>query len=365
MTRQDKDLRHPISNDVQQKKIQKIAPMFYELDGIIYKTIPETSLYIGSRLISRLEAELGWFEGFIRHAPSIGTFYEDTLRQLITDFLPSTYKIGTGFVYDAYVESASKQVDILVYDDRKIAPYYKSGMFSIIRPEETISVSEVKKNLKKSDLKKIILETVGQNFGGNLSYPKGCFEINVFGFSSSMKTETIVSTIIDSLNLFLDDNSSMTCSGDFVGFGVEYITLPNIFLFDRSYYIKTRLEKLNNIKYRVVIDTIKSPFNKVINEYIENMLGTSSSFRPNYMTPELRMVCGSTTLEKPVFLFYRMSMQDLAQKIMGFEKRIKELKIIEKSPYEIIIPSSVDLNTFEELVDLTKKGIVTWCCLDM
>jgi len=86
-----------------------------------------------------------------RHWLSDGTYKERLIKQALREIIPSTLKVGDGFlVYrkDKNQEGfdVSRQVDILVYDDRFVAPLFKDGDFIVILAETAIAAIEVKSN---------------------------------------------------------------------------------------------------------------------------------------------------------------------------------------------------------------------------
>lgn len=49
----------------------------------------EHELFLGERLSRRVRAEQNWFEKLVRHAPTVGTFYESLLRDILREVLPA------------------------------------------------------------------------------------------------------------------------------------------------------------------------------------------------------------------------------------------------------------------------------------
>lgn len=99
------------------------------------------------------------------HYPSLGRYKERLLAQLIRDYIPTRYEVGTGFVlfphedfsppgglenHDPLNKSAftvSRQCDILVVDSSTVPPVFRDGDFLVVRPEAVIAVVEVKGSL--------------------------------------------------------------------------------------------------------------------------------------------------------------------------------------------------------------------------
>ena len=85
------------------------------------------------------------------HWQSDGTYKERLIKNTIREIVPSSLKVGDGFlVYkkdrneDGF--EASRQLDVIVYDDRYVAPLFRDGDFVIILAETAISAIEVKSN---------------------------------------------------------------------------------------------------------------------------------------------------------------------------------------------------------------------------
>ena len=99
------------------------------------------------------------------HYPSLGRYKERLLSQLIRDYIPSQFEVGTGFVlfphedssppggpeyHDPLNQSAfavSRQCDILVFDSTTVPPVFRDDDFVVVRPEAVSAVIEVKGSL--------------------------------------------------------------------------------------------------------------------------------------------------------------------------------------------------------------------------
>ncbi|MDZ7336772.1 MAG: hypothetical protein ONB32_16605 [candidate division KSB1 bacterium] len=83
------------------------------------------------------------------HWQSDGTYKERLLKNAIREIVPSTFKVGDGFLIyqkDKKQEhfEVSRQTDVLVYDDRFVAPIFRDGDFAIILAETALAAIEVK-----------------------------------------------------------------------------------------------------------------------------------------------------------------------------------------------------------------------------
>lgn len=104
------------------------------------------------------------------HYPSIGRYKEKLLAKLISEYIPKTFEVGTGFVlfpvekkfknkppngFDPLNMSAhiiSKQCDILVYDAGSVPVIFKDDDFVVLRPEAVKAVIEVKGSLNPKEV---------------------------------------------------------------------------------------------------------------------------------------------------------------------------------------------------------------------
>jgi len=83
------------------------------------------------------------------HWQSDGTYKERLLKNAIREIVPSTFKVGDGFlIYQQDKEQehleVSRQTDVIVYDDRFVAPIFRDGDFAIILAETALAAIEVK-----------------------------------------------------------------------------------------------------------------------------------------------------------------------------------------------------------------------------
>ena len=90
---------------------------------------------------SRLQA----LKEIVSHNPTTGTFAEALLRDLIAEFLPQRYAAATGFIIDGQIRS--KQIDLLVYDQREDLPVFRDGGFVVLTPGTARLAVEVKSQL--------------------------------------------------------------------------------------------------------------------------------------------------------------------------------------------------------------------------
>ena len=80
------------------------------------------------------------------HTGTRGSLAEALLREVIREFLPQRWAVGTGFVMAADGRRSS-QVDILVFDQLHNSPVYRDGELVVLSPGSAGVAVEVKSDL--------------------------------------------------------------------------------------------------------------------------------------------------------------------------------------------------------------------------
>ena len=150
--------------------------------GLLEKLYWNEENFLADRFHRKIKSETQWFENVIKHAPTVGSFYENLIRNTLREFAPTNNKVGTGFVYDSSRDKHGKQIDVLVYDDSDRSVVYRCDEFVVINPGSTISAIEVKKTLSATNLKDVVRSTFYNNLGWNGRKYKEINTINIFGF---------------------------------------------------------------------------------------------------------------------------------------------------------------------------------------
>jgi len=91
---------------------------------------------------ARLEAALE----IIHHNPTRGTLAENLLRDLLSEFLPQRWGVGSGFVVDP-AGQCSRQIDILIYDLFGRTPIYRDGSLVVATTRMARVALEIKSQL--------------------------------------------------------------------------------------------------------------------------------------------------------------------------------------------------------------------------
>ena len=356
----DRDLKEPINKTVaENQRIPSGDPMLIEVDGCLHLYHHENDLFLGERFSQRLRAEQDWFEKLIDHAPTVGTFYEDTLRALIDDVLPSRMKVGTGFIWDTATKKRSKQLDILVYDDSDEAPFYKRGQFVVVPPSLAIAQSEVKKTLKLQQLKEIIHSCVNSYFGDRFSEPLGCSHLNIFSYSSQTKTARIFDAVFDSLTVHAQNFHSKTKSGGKAVLAMRSIVLPQLYLFDRDSLVQSKLRARDDGKYDIIVSEVKASLKDGLNEFLSAMVlsrnQSDTELNRDFRTYPLHNVLREETIVPSIFLARHIPIIELLKYFPGEEHKIKGFRVRGQKPYMVVVPAGINLpviGSFDELKDI-------------
>jgi hypothetical protein len=96
--------------------------------------------------------QLSQVKTFIKkHNPTIGILTEEILRQFLSTFLPKGVSVEQGFIAGKGGD-LSKQIDIIIYDSQRFAPYYRINDIVVVPMESVIAIVEVKTTVKSKTL---------------------------------------------------------------------------------------------------------------------------------------------------------------------------------------------------------------------
>jgi hypothetical protein len=94
----------------------------------------------------------------ISHSGTRGGLAESLLRELIREFLPQRWAVGTGFIMGNSTDERgnalgirSNQIDILIYDQHRHAPVFKDGELLVLTPGSVAVAIEVKSSLETNN----------------------------------------------------------------------------------------------------------------------------------------------------------------------------------------------------------------------
>jgi hypothetical protein len=93
----------------------------------------------------------------VSHPTTRGDLAENLVRELIREFLPQRWAVGTGFIMEPVATAPGKitanrsnQIDVLIYDQFESAPVFKDGELVILSPGSAKVAVEVKSTLNKT-----------------------------------------------------------------------------------------------------------------------------------------------------------------------------------------------------------------------
>jgi hypothetical protein len=132
---------------------------------------------LGESLANRIDL-LAQLLGEVHH-PTTGRYKETLLADLIAEFVPGRYSVGTGFVLfpvesyevEGFGDEAegvlaiekhdpSRQMDIIVYDSHNYPVIYRDGDVVVLRPEAVRCLIEVKGQLNHEETEDIVAKFV-------------------------------------------------------------------------------------------------------------------------------------------------------------------------------------------------------------
>jgi hypothetical protein len=359
------DLTSKIPLRVQENQGQG-SGYFAEIDGLREEFYPPEDLVLGARLSRRLRADQKWFEKLVRHAPTVGTFYEALLRDILHDIKPARLHVGTGFVFDLERHKPSSQLDVIVYDSTNRAALFQSREFSVVSSDILVSAAEIKKTLTLKDLRQCIQKTVNFRFGTHRFSPPGVQFINLFAYASRCKTRAVADCIKDELARHIDHFHAQTVSGAAVMLNALFITLPRVYFFDRGEFIETAIRRNTNGVQGYLIDVLvlRSAADEKdgLNEFLSAMLveDNGSDLSPNLRAMPLRHAEYTLQIPRPLPLAMKISLRELAERIPKYRESLQELTICGQKPYAAFVPPDLDWSQVEDLETLCKLPGFGW-----
>ncbi len=140
-------------------------------DGFLRRSLPLTLLqtarycrcYTSNKMDNKthfktitqeLEALKNRVRNYTQHWLTDGEWKESVLRSILRRHLPTTVKVGRGFVITK--SGSSKQIDILIYDTSKPI-LYKDGDLVLVTPDAAKGIIEVKTSIDHSNLTNCLL----------------------------------------------------------------------------------------------------------------------------------------------------------------------------------------------------------------
>lgn len=336
-----------------------------EIDGLREEFYQHEDLFLGARLSRRLQADRNWFEKLVRHAPTVGTFYEALLRDALHEIIPAKLQVSTGFVFDIERCKASRQLDVIVYDNTDKAALFRNREFVVVSSDIFVSAAEIKKTLTLKDLRQHIQNTVNFRFGTHRSSPNGVQFINVFAYSSRCKTRAIAECIKDELLRHISNFHAQTVSGAAAMLVALYITLPRIYFFDRGDFIETTIRRTTEgPEYSIDVSVLRSAADEQdgLNEFLSAMMleDSGSDLRPNLRSMPIRHEEYSLRVPKPLLLAMKLSLRELVERFPKERKALQDLTIGGQKPSAAFVPTYLDWDTVHDLLTLQRVPGFSW-----
>lgn len=363
------DLKNKIPEDV----VKNQSPPFGErihllIDGLLHEYFHDDDLFIVKRLVNKMRSELGWFETISSHGPSVGDFYEALLKSSLHEIIPSSLKVGTGFIYDSECRFTSPQIDLIIYKDSEKPPIYKRSDFVIIDSKSVVSCTEVKKTLTTSILKTVIRNYINSNLGMSPLAPRGIQFLNIFTFYSKISIEKIASIILNELTNFLNQTEVETKGGNKGYLFLEHLVLPNVFFLDRTGFISTNCFPISETQLKIVISINRSSLEgHSLGEFLVSARSFQSEQKiseKNFLTYPLIMPEKQLALSKEISVWKKFTMDDLIELYPVEIGILQKISTKDKRPYGAYISSSITNLSGIKLHDLEKSNGFKWLTIN-
>jgi|GEM_PF-4869785 len=324
--------------------------------GLLRKMYWNDENFLADRFHRKIKSESSWFENVIKHAPTVGTFYENLVRNTLREFAPTSNKVGTGFVYDSTRDKHGKQIDILIYDDSDRSVVYRCDEFVVINPGSVISAVEVKKTLNSTNLKEVVRTTFFNNFGwDNKKYP-GVNTINIFAFSLSCRKETIITALKEALE---DCISSLLVEADGkLGlFPITYCTLPDVYFLDENFYLQTHLLAKED-GFELEINDVSGTGS--IGAFLDNVTRENplkiNADEKSYLYRRIRPLPETYRVKGSFDLIDIIPFPDLVDAYPQSREELLSLSLDGKKPVSLYVQKGLKFSSYESAQDFFKKS---------
>lgn len=141
------------------------------------------------------QARINRMRNFVSHNLSSGTANESILREFLALHAPSEIGVGQGFILDPFDGDgvgASKQCDILVYDQTNYPLVYADGPIKVVMPQAARMVIEVKTTLDGRGLQQAIDNIISAH---KVVGRKHGFQGVIFAFQSTQRLGTLLKSL--------------------------------------------------------------------------------------------------------------------------------------------------------------------------
>lgn len=302
---------------------------------------------LAERFYRKIKAETNWFENLITHNPTIGTFYEDLLRNTLFEFAPRNNIIGTGFVYDSEMNDHSKQIDILVYNDSDRSVLYRNGDFVIVYPGSVLSVTEVKKTIGTSELKNVVRSTFFNSMGSYSKNYSGIQKLNIFAYSLRCKIKTLCNSLVSVLEECID---GLNINKDVGMAPTSRCCLPQIYFLDDDFYIETSFEQKDGIKYELQVELHETIRAGSLGMYLTNTLKENDDkitpFESNLFSSKIRKMPDKFCVRGDLLLVKKISFKRIIKHFSSERKELEALEYKGLRPLSTFIPITMNLGDY-------------------
>ena len=328
--------------------------------GMLHKMYWNDEDFLANRFKRKIKSETDWFESVIKHAPTIGSFYENLIRSTIKEYAPTNNKVGTGFVFDSSRNKHGKQIDVLIYDDSDRSVVYRSDEFVVVNPGSVISVIEVKKTLNSTNLKDAVRSSFYSNLGTGSSHFKNIQKFRIFSFSLSCKKETICKALLEVLEECISYLKVADDKGRSGIMPITYCSLPELYFLDEDFYITTELERLENKLFRLKVRIEKAPGNQSIGRMLDSVIKENAEkitpHEKSYLARPIKPIPETLDVEGDLYLVDIVSTYEVIQKYSNSSTYFQNLIIDGAKPVSIHIPKGIAFENYKTLESFLRES---------
>jgi hypothetical protein len=325
--------------------------------GLLSKHYWSNDNFLAERFHRKITSETDWFEKIIKHAPTVGGFYENLIRTTLKEFAPSSNKIGTGFVFDSSRHKHGKQIDVLIYDDSDRSVIYRSDNFVVINPSSVISAIEVKKTLNSTNLKDVVRSTFYNNLGGGSNKYSNVQKIKVFAFALSCKKETICNALVDILEQCVETLKVGTENG-LAMLPITYCSLPDVHFLDENFYLETSVVKKESGHFSLKVTAIHASQTGSLGVFLESVVrekrNNTGPQEHSYFSNPIKPIPDTYDVKGEFVLVDIINFPVILDIFSNFEQLLLDFRYQGLKPLSLHVPKGVDISSYESPIEFFK-----------
>ena len=325
--------------------------------GLLGKHYWSNDNFLADRFHRKITSETDWFEKIIKHAPTVGGFYENLLRTTLKEFAPSSNKIGTGFVFDSSRHKHGKQIDVLIYDDSDRSVIYRSDDFVVIPPSSVISAIEVKKTLNSTNLKDVVRSTFYNNLGGSSNKYSHVQKIKVFAYALSCKKETICNALVDILEQCVESLKVDTGNG-LAMLPITYCSLPDVHFLDENFYLNTSIVEKESGHFSLKVTVMHASQTGSLGVFLESVIrekrNSMGSQEHSYFSNPIRPIPDTYDVKGEFILVDIINFSAILDIFSDFEQLLLDFRFQGLKPLSIHVPKGVSISSYESPIEFFK-----------